>query len=129
ARVADQPANVVPATLEQLPATVAGAHSLVGPDGEVDLDAFATYAEAAIESSPFRALAVVLEVPADQRPALERELGGPIREEGDGPPAERRDRHLVVRAVSPPDLETTASLVGVALTGDGVRQIGRAHVG
>lgn len=122
ALVADQTANVVTATLEQLPATVAGAHSLVGPDGEVDLDAFATYAEAAIESSPFRALAVVLEVPADQRPALERELGGPIREEVDGPPAERRDRHLVVRAVSPPDLETTASLVGVDLTGDGVRR-------
>jgi len=122
ALVADRTANVVAATLEQLPATVAGTPSLVGPDGEVDLDAFATYAEGAIEASPFQALAVVLEVPADQRPAFEREIGGPIREEVDGPPAGPRDRHLAVRAVAPPDRETTAPLIGVDLTPDEVRR-------
>src|SRR5690606_20994419 len=114
ALVADRTANVVAATLEQLPATVAGTPSLVGPDGEVDLDAFATYAEGAIEASPFQALAVVLEVPADQRPAFEREVGGP--------PAGPRDRPLAVRAVAPPDRETTAPLIGVDLPPDEVRR-------
>jgi serine phosphatase RsbU (regulator of sigma subunit)/CHASE1-domain containing sensor protein len=119
--VADQTANLVTATVQQLLAAISGVSGLSDRSGHVDEMAFDAYARGAVGASPFQTLAYVTVVPAADRPAFEAAIERPISDVPGGAPAGEREWYLPVQRVTPP-LKTTRDLIGLDLATDPVRR-------
>jgi GAF domain-containing protein/CHASE1-domain containing sensor protein len=119
--VADQTANLVASTVQQLLAAISGVSGLPDDSGEVDAGSFAAYAREAVNESPFTTLAYAPAVPAAERAEFEAAIGRPVTDAPGGPPAGRRDEYVPVRLVVPPS-EATESLIGYDVAHDPVRR-------
>jgi GAF domain-containing protein/CHASE1-domain containing sensor protein len=118
--VADQTANLVTATVQQLSAAISGVSALPDESGAVDSMAFEAYALGAVAESPFTRLAYAPVVPAAERTAFEASAGRPITDNPGGDAASRREWHLPVRWVMP-HTDDTEVLLGYDLAADPVR--------
>lgn len=119
--VAEQTANLVGATVQQLLAAVGGVSGLVDASGNVDPMRFDAYADGAINASPFQTLAFAPLVSAAERPEFEALIGRPITDTPGGERAGERDGYLPVQRVTP-RLEVADRLVGFDLSTDAPRQ-------
>ncbi len=117
ALVADQTANLVGATVQQLLAAVGGVSGLADASGIVDPMRFDAYAHGAITASPFQTLAYAPVVPAADRPAFEAMIGRPITDSPRGERSGERAQYLPVERVTPP-LDVGDDLVGFDLASD-----------
>jgi GAF domain-containing protein/CHASE1-domain containing sensor protein len=124
--LADQTANLVAATVQQLVAAVSGGSGLPDASGSVDEAAFDAFAARAVEASPFETLAFAPLVTAAERPAFEAAIGGPITDSPGGAPAGARAEYIPVQRVTPPR-PPTASLIGFDLATDAARATAAAQ--
>jgi CHASE1-domain containing sensor protein len=120
--LAQQTGNLAVATVQQLIAAVSGVSGLPDQDGNVDERAFEAYALGAVDETPFRTLAFAPVVTEAERPGFEAEVGRPITDVPEGPPAPARPSYLPVQWVRPLEEEAGQRLIGFDLATDDVRR-------
>lgn len=101
---------------------VAGASGLVSPAGEVDPDAFATFAREVVESAPVKTLSYVPVIDHEDRARFEAGIGRSIVDLRDGALviAPERPLYYAVQVVVPEDPDTRA-VVGYDILADPLR--------
>ena len=122
AALAQRASDLVASRVDTIRSGLAGAGSLVQPDGSVSSDEFRAYATEVVSASALSALALVPVVPATERQAFEDAVGRRIVDRGpEGVmPAPVRRVHYPVRVVVPATSANEA-LLGFDIAGDPVR--------
>jgi CHASE1-domain containing sensor protein/transcriptional regulator with GAF, ATPase, and Fis domain len=113
---------LVDATAERTATAIAGAGGLVQPNGRVERQSFLAYGRDLVETSTVESIGLIAVITSAQRPAFERQIGGPILDRGnDGlEPADERPVYYPVRIVVP-ETAATRAVVGFDILADATR--------
>lgn len=120
--LATEVAGLVEGTADSSVAAVAGAGGLVSMQGDINLDAFRTYAREVVDLSPIETLAYVPVVSDDDRARFEARLGQPIIDRRNGALVTAPERPLYYPVlVTVPETEDTQTVLGFDILADPVR--------